>query len=328
MARMKRFRIFPIVLGAAFITAVCASAQSQTVEDPSAARLKVKAVYPHEQPTPFLPGAGTSVQVQSIEFRTAAQMSQKDRDLLADAETAISERAGFEGLEFNQSQWSTVQMVCPALPNHLLLRFTRNGGSGDVSLFSASIPRGSAGHVRIIPIQRRGYSLFSPAPINALTISAFNHIRAEEPFESTPDWLATGLCYAALAGARPQAEQLAENTGEQKSKAAVAAIMQIPVDGGAIIRFDDVATPSRPMEWTMTFNSKGRLLKATHSPASLATQKSVVPVVAVRALGRPIPASAVDLKGKQVPAADSPLKGKPIPPDSGAQKFQPVPGHE
>jgi hypothetical protein len=104
--------------------------------------------------------------------------------------------------------------------------------------------------------------------------------------------------------------------------------MQIPVDGGAIIRFDDVATPSRPMEWTMTFNGKGRLLKATHAPASLATQKSVVPVVAVRALGRPIPASAVDLKGKPVPAADSPLKGKPIPPDSGAQKFQPVPGHE
>jgi hypothetical protein len=98
----------------------------------------------------------------------------------------------------------------PALPEHLFLRFTRNDGAGDVSLFSASIPRGE-GRVRIIPIQRRGYSLFSPAPINAMTISAFNHIRDEERSDQAPDWLGTGLCYAALAGAHPQAALLAED---------------------------------------------------------------------------------------------------------------------
>jgi hypothetical protein len=76
-----------------------------------------------------------------------------------------------------------------------------------VSVFTVSIPRGGDGRVRIIPIQRRGYSLFSPAPINALTISAFNHIRAEE-HPKAPDWLGTGLCYAALAGAHPQAAEV------------------------------------------------------------------------------------------------------------------------
>jgi len=324
MARMKRFHIFPVVLAAGFIAAVCAPVLAQIVEDPSAAHLKFKAVLPHEQPTPFLPGTGTSGQVHSIEFRTAAQMSQKDRDLLANAESAISERAGFAGLEFNQGQWSTLQMVCPALPNHLLLRFTRKAGSGDVSLFSASIPRGGVGQVRIIPIQRRGYSLFSPAPINALTISAFNHIRAEEPSESTPDWLATGLCYAALAGAHPQLARATKNSEDQLFPAAMPATLEVPIDGGAIIHFADVATPSRPMEWTMTFNGKGRLLKATRSPASLVTEKSFTPA-AVELKGKPYPETLFDLKGRLIEPTATPQKFKPLPPGSETPNFRPLP---
>jgi hypothetical protein len=295
------------------IAAICAPAQAQTVEDPAAAHLKVTPVRSQEQPMLFPLGAETSGQAQAIEFRAAEQMSQQDRDLLADAQSAISERAGFADLEFDEGHWSYFQMVCPALPNHLLMRFTRNGGAGDVSLFSASIPRGVAGHVRIIPIQRRGYSLFSPAPINALTISAFNQIRAEEPPENTPGWIATGLCYAALAGARPQAGRLDESPSGQKSPAAASAIMEVPSRGGAVIRFIDVAASSRPMEWTMTFNGKGRLLKATHAPAPQMTEKSVAPAATAEPLGKPVP--AIDLS----------QKFKPVPPDSGTQKSQPVP---
>jgi len=314
MARMERFRTFPLVLAAVSIAAICAPVQAQTVEDPAAAHRKAKDVRPYDPPMPFLPGAQTPGPTQTIEFRTAEQMSQQDRNLLADAQSSIAERAGFAGLEFNQGQWSYFQMVCPALPNHLLLRFTRNGGAGDVSLFSASIPRGGAGHVRIIPIQRRGYSLFSPAPINALTISAFNHIRTEEPPDSAPGWIATGLCYAALAGARPQTAPLDESPSGQKSPQSMSAIMQIPGNGGAVIRFTDVESSSRPMEWTMTFNGKGKLLKATHSPASQSTEKPVPPA----ATGEP--------QGKPVPAIDLSQKFKPVPPDSGIQKLQPVPG--
>ncbi len=325
MARMKRFRIFPLVLGAAFIAAVCAPAPAQIVDDPAAARLKFKVVSPHEPPMPFGPGTGTAAQVQSVEFRTAGQMSRQDLDLAADAESAIAERAGVAGLELNQGQWSYSQIVCPALPNHLLLRFTRNAGAGDVSLFSASIPRGDAGRVRIIPIQRRGYSLFSPAPINALTISAFNRIRAEEPSENTPGWLATGLCYAALAGAHPQVAQVAKYPEDQKFPAAMPAILEVPADGGAIVRFADVARPSRPMEWTMTFNGKGRLLKATHSPAALVTEKSFVPA-AVELRGKPFPEAVAELKGRLIEPAATPQSVRQLPPNSETLKFHPIPG--
>jgi hypothetical protein len=215
---------------------------------------------------PFPPGNEAQAPAAALEFRTYAQMSSQDRDLAADAESAIGERAGFAGLEFNQGKWSYQQIICPVLPHHLFLQFTRNNGKGDVSVFSASIPRGGDGRVRIIPILRRGYSLFSPTPINALTISAFNHIRAEEHVDQTPEWLATGMCYAALAGAHPRIGS-PEESDFKKLPAAPTGRETIPMHGGAVIRFTDVAAASRPMQWTMTFNGKGKLLRATHSAA-------------------------------------------------------------
>jgi hypothetical protein len=268
---MERFRILPVVLAFATITQVCAPAksqeasQAQTVQNPTTPQpMHVRKA--ERRPMPFPPGSETQVPVAALEFRPYDKMSPQDRDLAADAESAIGERAGVAGLEFNQGKWSYQQIVCPVLPSHLFLQFTRNNGKGDVSVFSASIPRGGDGRVRIIPIQRRGYSLFSPAPINALTISAFNHIRAEEHTDTTPEWLATGMCYAALAGVHPQIGP-PEETTIQKLPAAPPGRLTIPMHGGAVISFTDVAAIPRPMEWTMTFNGKGKLLHATHSAA-------------------------------------------------------------
>ena len=130
------------------------------------------------EPKPFSTVATRQTPLYTVEFRSEDQISQQDRLLLADAESSIAEHAGFAGLEFSKSDWKYRQIVCPTFPNHLFVQFTRNNGAGDVSVFSASIPRNGNGRVRIVPILKRGYSLFSPAPINALTISAFNHIRS------------------------------------------------------------------------------------------------------------------------------------------------------
>ena len=222
-------------------------------------------------PDPEKPGV-----TDRIWLRAAEEMTAQDRAEAADAEASIGEKAGFMGLGYDQGKWTYKQLVCPALPNHLFLQYTRNKGVGDVSLFSASVPRGGEGRVRIIPIQMRGYSLFSPAPINALTISAFNHIRAEEHAagEGAPDWLGTALCYAALAGGHPQAAHLpgmdAGRVDENaKDVVAPTAMMEVEVNGGATLSFADVAATRRSMEWTMIFDRKGILLKARHAPADL-----------------------------------------------------------
>ena len=154
---------------------------------------------------PFPAEGGGKGKANSLEFRPYEKMTRADQDLAADGESTIAERAGFAGLGFNEGKWAYQQIVCPAFPKHLFLQFTRNNGAGEMSMFSASIPRGD-GKVRLIPIVKRGYSLFAPAPINKLTITAFNRIRREEA-ATTTDWFAVGLCYAALAGARRMARR-------------------------------------------------------------------------------------------------------------------------
>jgi len=95
---------------------------------------------------------------------------------------------------------------------------------------------------------------------------AFNHIRSEERPAQAPQWLATGLCYAALAGARPQLGP-AEQSDPAKLPSAPPGRLVISADG-AVISFLDIALPQWPMQWTMSFDGKGKLLKASHAPTS------------------------------------------------------------
>jgi hypothetical protein len=297
---MEPRRIFPFVLAAAAIAAVCPPLTGQAAQDIPAAQYKIKPVSRRVPPMPFPPGSEALGPVTPVEFRPPDQMTQQDRDVEADGEASIRERVSFTGLEFNEGKWSYEQIVCPEFPNHVLLKFTRNNGKGDESVFTASIPLMGEGRVRIIPILRRGYSLFSPAPINALTVSAFNHIRAEEHPQRPPDWLMTGMCYAALAGAHPQVSLGPEDTEAQKLPSGVPAVLEIPAEGGAIVKFLDVAAMPKPMEWTMIFNGKGRLLKATHTPAP-PILPTAIPGTLVEIKGAPIPPTVLEVTGQPTP---------------------------
>ena len=211
------------------------------------------------------PKTGTA---DSIKVLSEEQMSRQDRDLVADAQSSIQERAGFENLDFNGEGWTYHELICPAMPNHMFLRFTRDDGTRQMSMFSAAIPRNGNGRVHIIPIVRKGYSLFSPAPIGALTIAAFNRVRVEEGSGTSAEWLGTALCYAALAGANPQVGEMKIDV-DKGTGAVFPPTLTIGPQGDATISFADVAAVPKPMEWTMIFDSKGKLLKAGHTAASV-----------------------------------------------------------
>src|SRR5579863_3455873 len=296
---MHRVHLLPIAVAAALLCAACPALRAQAGQSAPANGLKIVVVPSRTPPMPFPPGSEAPGRLHKIEFISPDKMSEKDKLLEADAESSIQERTGWAAMDFNQGTWNYRQLVCPALPNHLFLQFTRNNGAGDVSVFSASIPRNGEGRVRIIPIQRRGYSLFSPAPINALTISAFNHIRAEEKAGRTPDWLMTGLCYAALAGAHPETVLLPDTLAAQKFPAAPPATLEIPLKGGAVIHFVDVAAAPHPMQWTMTFDGKGKLLRAGHSVAPLITAKGVAPPTDQPRI-TPVPQTIIDANTQKV----------------------------
>jgi hypothetical protein len=280
---MVRSKAFFLLACAALLTPYGARIEAQASSDAtSAAPFVGTPVPPPVEPRPFSVKKTGGETVEAIEFRPSAGIAESDRLLVADSEASIKEHAAFAGLDFDNTNWTYQQIVCPALPNHLFLQFMRNNGVGDVTVFSASIPRTGDGRVRIVPILRRGYSLWSPAPINALTISAFNHIRAEElraqdPTSKNGEWLGNGLCYAALAGAHPQIVDRGAAPALNRPVPALRAVMDVNTSekNREVIRFADAAALPQPMEWTMTFTGDGRLVKATHSPAPMATVQQV-----------------------------------------------------
>jgi hypothetical protein len=256
-------------------------AQSALQSGPDASR-KVREVPTEVAPRPFsLDSSSSSTspdghQALSIVFRASEKLTPGDRLLVADAESSIAEHAARFGYNLSSEGWAFDQILCPALPGHLFLRYERNAGRGDVTLFSASIPRAGEGRVRIIPILKRSYSLFSPAPINAMTIAAFNHVRAEEVEGQSDHWLGNALCYAALAGANPKISTETEHSADLKPSPDLGATLFAAERGGEVIRFDAADAAGRPMQWTMIFNRKGQLVKATHIRATM-VQPRLVP---------------------------------------------------
>jgi hypothetical protein len=109
--------------------------------------------------SPFQSETPQSSSTELIEFRSQSQMTQPDRDLVDGAQGSIREAATLAGIEFGRGKWTYQQLVCQALPGHLFLLYKGENGAGDISLFSAAIARAGNAHARIIPIQRRGFSL-------------------------------------------------------------------------------------------------------------------------------------------------------------------------
>jgi hypothetical protein len=231
----------------------------------SGSAYKARLVPEAKNRTPFSLETDQSGTEKWIEFLSKSQMTQPDRDLANRAQASIRENATLAGFEFGLGQWTYQQLGCEALPGHLFLLYKRDNGAGDVTLFSAAISREGNAQARIIPIQRRGFSPFSPAPVNPLTIAAFNRIRSSESQSREPDWLATALCYAALTGAHPKTFPLQQKSSDRSLAISFPPTLEVGDDGESTVRFVDVASPRQPMGWALTFNAKGQLLKVTNS---------------------------------------------------------------
>ena len=269
---------------------VCCSLAARGQSSPDDFGGKVRVVPSAEEPAPFAAARVHRNPVYSIKFEAPDQTVERNRLLIANSEATIAELAGSSGLEYSGAGWKAREIACPGFANHLFLQYSRDNDRGDVSVFSASIPKNGMGRIRLIPILKRSYSLFSPAPINAMTISAFNHIRAEEGESANMDWLGNALCYAALAGAQPEILPTDSWPSSQTPVAQFTSALDVQFNakGQEVITFDDVAARPHAMEWTMTFTRQGKLIKATHKAAGT-----------LRA--QPIPETSAVTKSHQLP---------------------------
>jgi hypothetical protein len=259
----------PIVLIATAATGLLAQ-NSSTVT--------VRELHPKHLSSPF-PMNGKTGRRQEVEFRTPAQMSLEDRNLAEANYGEIARRARLQGFDLERSgqgeaSWGYEQAVCPVFPGHLILEYSRSNGQGDVTLFSVVIPRGE-GHVRVIPVRRRSYSLFTPASSNALTINDFNHMVAEGHQGLNPDWLTLGLCYAALAGGHVRAALVAQSPADEVYPLSPPAMLTLEKNGGAEVRLADSTPKIKAMNWTLSFATDGRLLKVKHADSKEVTEKAV-----------------------------------------------------
>jgi hypothetical protein len=272
--------------------------------------LKVKEIHPAPTPTPFPLDAATGATgdgVQSLEFRAPDAMSAADRELVASAQAEIDRRADLQGFYLDSSgqgtserpssargNWGYEQAVCPVFPDHLVLEYSRSNGAGDITLFSVVIPRGE-GHVRVIPVRRRSYSLFTPAPSNSLTLNDFNHMVGETQSGLSPDWLRLGLCYAALAGGHVRAALVAAVPADEAYPLLMPAELVVSRKGGAVVHFADASPPkSSSMDWALIFAQNGHLLKVSRKPSSELVEKPVRGN-AEEVQGTPTKESTVDL---------------------------------
>ena len=274
---MVSLRIWTVIAAAA-VAAMGLQCAAQSADGAAAAHgITVHPLHPRPAGTVF-PIVDKTPARAALEFRSPEQMTAADRELAEANQAEIARRAGLQGLNLERDSaaggWGYEQAVCPVFPGHLILEYSRDDGHGDVSLFSAVIPR-SEGHVRVIPVRRRSYSLWTPASSNAITLNDFNHMVAEGGNSVGPDWLTLGLCYAALAGGHVRAQLVPKTREEQVFPLYTPARLVEGSQGGADVYFTDVTPGVRPMQWKLTFTPKGRLEKVHHDRVAGLVEKPV-----------------------------------------------------
>jgi len=261
----------------------------------------VRQIHPKPTPTPFPLDAHTKT-LSSLAFLAPERMTATDQALVAANEAEIARRAGLQGFNLERSNdggWGYEQAVCPVFPDHLILEYSRADGAGDVTLFSVSIPRGTGtgGHVRVIPVRRRSYSLWTPASSNELTLNDFNHMVAEGGKGVDPDWLTLSLCYAALAGGHVRAALAPASHQEEAYPLFVPAKLSVSGKGGAQIHLVDTThypdPKAKAMNWVLTFAQNGRLLKVAHTVADEVYERPLPPTPPEKPV--PVKGAPIDL---------------------------------
>lgn len=258
------FRSFLIALG--FVAA--GALLTAHAQDPN--EYRVRKIPPPPDISSVSPFKLDSKQPLAVRFVPAEAMSTEDKDVVKSAQQDIHRLALAEGFEGVPANWKQTQLECPAFPQHVLLRFTRTEGGQSASMFSAAIPRGAQGHVRLIPVLRRGYSLFSPAPTNKITVAIFNRILAEEHSADKPNWGAVSLCYAALAGSSGSEP---DANGVSTLQPLNPPVLEIDPGTQEAVRLV-LGAPSSKI-WQMIFDRDGKLVKADATASGEATMRTV-----------------------------------------------------
>jgi hypothetical protein len=224
-------------------------------------------------PTEAEQEAALNAHMLTLPVRTAAEMTDEDAALLARREADVSRAAAFYGFDISDSHsWTYQQVVCRALPQHLILAFTNETSPKGPSRFVAVVPHDS-GDVELVADVTHGLLPYRPAWKSGNAYSVFNRMvvaeHGEHALRSNSHWLNLAMCYVALAGGTmPQVADPLDDLGASEAlvkRDGSTPIIRIGDHGAADVAFSDVQQPRRTANWTLSFDRDGRLKKVDMS---------------------------------------------------------------
>ena len=208
--------------------------------------------------------SGTSKPYSAFEVRPAEQMDAQDAAVVKAKHREIVTEAAFWGYDLNGGQWSWDQVVCPEIPNAVVLHYRKKGSKGEF-LFTAVVPRG-AGRVLVAPVLYGGATPFESATGAKRTSSVFDQVVpadvATRDIEPEGHWLQLAMTYAVIAGAEPRVP----NVAEQQPGLMMAPEPDLKMSQASHARevvFSDHQAPRHYTVWTIDFNGQGRATAAT-----------------------------------------------------------------
>lgn len=207
--------------------------------------------------------AAPETQYTEFESRPAQQMDSGDAAIVKSRRPEIVNEAAFWGYNLDAGAWNYDQVICPEIPDRIVLHYRRAGAKGEF-LFTAVVPRG-AGRVLVVPVLYGGATPFESAIGGKRTMAVFNETVPAEVAQRDvgPDghWLELGMTYAVIAGAEPRVPE----HPEQEPGLTQAPESSLKLDqsgGGREIVFSDRQAKRKYTVWTIDLNGKGRAMDA------------------------------------------------------------------
>ncbi len=208
----------------------------------------------------------------ALRYVSADQLGASDRTLLQRSLPRIASLAQEQGFDFHSQEdgapsgWSARQADCTALPDYLLLGYQQAAGTHSEAGFTVAIPRTGKARIHLVPVQRRGFTLYTSSRRNRITIVVFNDLLKDDARAVRSDWLGLGLCYAALAGDQVQAATTLHPSSPPSTSIPqptyTTASLSLSWKQPPTITF--VGLPpggSAPRQWTLIFTPAGSLHK-------------------------------------------------------------------
>ncbi len=245
----------------------------------------------------------------TLERRSPEQMGAADAALVRARQQAISDEALFFGYDLRSGTWSYDQVLCPEIPDYLILHYRGRYRNGTTSLFTALVPR-VANRVMVVPVVYRNATPYDSAASAERTISVFNRVFpgpiAEADTQPSGNWLGLALSFAAVAGAEPT---VPKTPAPEPAfvRAPIARVEAAPHYRIHDLQFADLVGRNQYTIWNISLNDDGRVIRASESTTPI-PYSAAMPETAVSE-----PGEAAAPPTEPEPAAASPAAATPEP---------------